>query len=195
MNSDIKAKTRSKFLQLLHSVPIEIIENASAEICMRIINMEKLIAKTAGIVVYAAIQFEIRLDRFVNHALMKGTPVYYPRYNNSSHQYNIVKITHLKTDLSPGYLAIPEPNVGLHSVGEYTDISQFVWFIPGIAFDIFGGRIGRGKGFYDSLLNRYGGKKIGIGYDWQLTPRIPTNKHDIGLNSLISDKRYLEFEA
>ncbi len=195
MNPEIKLKTRSKFLQLLNSVSIEKIENASSEICMRIMNMEKLIAKTAGIVVYSAIQFEIKLDHFVNDTLTKRTSVYYPRYDRSNNQYNIVKITNLKTDLLPGYLGIPEPKDGLLSVENCTDFSRLVWFIPGIAFDVFGGRIGRGKGFYDSLLNRYSGKKIGIGYDWQLTTLVPTTRYDISLDSLITDKRCLEFEV
>ncbi len=190
-----KAGVRSKFTRLLHSVSIETIETASAAICRKIMSMERIFTKTTGIVVYAAIQFEIKLDKLVNQVLPEGIPVYYPRYNDLIKQYNIVKINDLKTDLIPGHLGILEPKESLSSSESDFDLSQLVWLVPGIAFDVFGGRIGRGKGFYDSLLRRYSGQKIGIGYDWQLTDTVPTTVHDISLDSLITEKRYLAFNA
>ena len=43
---------------------------------------------------------------------------------------------------------------------EHEDI--FCMFVPGLAFDYRGVRLGRGKGFYDRYLKNYKGLKIGV---------------------------------
>ncbi|HPD95906.1 MAG TPA: 5-formyltetrahydrofolate cyclo-ligase [Tenuifilaceae bacterium] len=58
--------------------------------------------------------------------------------------------------------------------------------IPGIAFDIKGNRLGRGKGFYDRLLPKLSNAiKIGIGYKFQLVQVVPTAEHDIPVDKVI----------
>lgn len=58
--------------------------------------------------------------------------------------------------------------------------------VPGIAFDLCGNRLGRGKGFYDRLLNYTNALKIGIGYDCQLLDQIPSEPHDIKMDAVIT---------
>ncbi|QZT38675.1 5-formyltetrahydrofolate cyclo-ligase [Halosquirtibacter xylanolyticus] len=59
--------------------------------------------------------------------------------------------------------------------------------IPGVAFDRQGGRLGRGKGFYDRLLQQCNTKTIGIGLDFQLVWSIPKEKHDQLLSMIITN--------
>lgn len=59
--------------------------------------------------------------------------------------------------------------------------------VPGVAFDAFGNRLGRGKGYYDRLLSRLRSHSldvvaIGVGYDHQLVDRVPTEPHDAFLD-------------
>lgn len=58
--------------------------------------------------------------------------------------------------------------------------------IPGVAFDLQGNRLGRGKGFYDKLLPRLNGiVKVGIGYSFQLVGHVPHTEHDIPVDKVV----------
>ncbi len=58
--------------------------------------------------------------------------------------------------------------------------------IPGVAFDKYNYRLGRGLGWYDKLLKQnphiY---KIGICYKEQLIDKLPTEDHDIKMDEVI----------
>lgn len=60
--------------------------------------------------------------------------------------------------------------------------------IPGLAFDHDGGRLGRGKGYYDKLLSgsEFRGIKIGVCHPWQLVESIPREPHDIAMDLVLS---------
>ncbi len=65
-------------------------------------------------------------------------------------------------------------------------------FTPLISFDIFGTRLGKGKGFYDKYFKKIIKKNknillIGIGLDYQLYKyKLPKNKWDISLHKIIT---------
>ena len=58
--------------------------------------------------------------------------------------------------------------------------------VPGLAFDLSGNRLGRGKGFYDRLLSNTKALKIGIGYDCQLLEQVPSEPHDVKMDAVIT---------
>jgi 5-formyltetrahydrofolate cyclo-ligase len=59
--------------------------------------------------------------------------------------------------------------------------------VPGLAFDKHGRRLGRGKGYYDRFLNKISQHSIAIGlaYDFQILPFIPTTENDIDVHKVI----------
>ena len=59
--------------------------------------------------------------------------------------------------------------------------------IPGVAFDIKGNRLGRGKGYYDRILNQIKGKKVGVGFNFQIVENVPTSNFDIPVDLVISN--------
>jgi 5-formyltetrahydrofolate cyclo-ligase len=63
--------------------------------------------------------------------------------------------------------------------------------IPGLAFDPMGGRLGRGKGFYDRLLGNpaFRGIKVGLAWEWQLVDEVPGEAHDIRMDIVIAGKK------
>ena len=65
--------------------------------------------------------------------------------------------------------------------------------IPGVAFDRTGARIGRGMGFYDSLLRKTSTKipLIGLCFEENLEEKIPTESHDIKMDIVITDKQVI----
>lgn len=50
--------------------------------------------------------------------------------------------------------------------------------IPGVSFDRYGNRLGRGKGYYDKLLPKLSSYNIGICYQFQTREEIPSEPFD-----------------
>ncbi|MCU4177141.1 5-formyltetrahydrofolate cyclo-ligase [Carboxylicivirga sp. N1Y90] len=58
--------------------------------------------------------------------------------------------------------------------------------VPGVAFDSENNRMGRGAGYYDRILNRLpNAKKIALAFDFQMVEEVPTEPHDIRMDSVI----------
>ncbi len=65
--------------------------------------------------------------------------------------------------------------------------------VPGLVFDRYGNRLGRGRGFYDQALESFSGMKVGVGYSWQMCEsEIPTESHDVKMNWIITDDSVLK---
>lgn len=84
---------------------------------------------------------------------------------------------------------IPEPHEHLTKI----DPKKIeLWLIPGLVFDKNGNRIGYGKGFFDRLLPKTKGVKIGIAYEFQIVKNIPGETHDIPMDMIVTEKRSLK---
>jgi 5-formyltetrahydrofolate cyclo-ligase len=68
---------------------------------------------------------------------------------------------------------------------ELQNVSGFL--VPGLAFDMRGGRLGRGRGFYDRVLG--GAKqKVGVGFALQMSQNpLPQESFDIKMNLLVNE--------
>lgn len=64
------------------------------------------------------------------------------------------------------------------------DIIDLV-IVPGVAFDLHGGRIGRGKGFYDRLLAGSDVERIGVCFAEQVVDSIDIEDHDAVIPDVI----------
>lgn len=63
--------------------------------------------------------------------------------------------------------------------------------VPGLAFDIRGGRLGYGGGYYDRYLAQTGPlvPRWGVCFEEQLLNRIPTDSFDVGMNAVATPLR------
>ena len=62
--------------------------------------------------------------------------------------------------------------------------------VPGVAFDKGGYRVGYGGGYYDRFFSKLNNDviKIGLCYEIQLLPKVPTDTYDIPVNYIITEK-------
>lgn len=89
--------------------------------------------------------------------------------------------------LRPGDgFGIPEPVGELFT--DYAAIDAIV--VPGVAFDLSGNRLGRGRGYYDRILKQTAtAAKIGICFDFQLLPEVPVDALDVPMDLVVSASR------
>lgn len=84
-----------------------------------------------------------------------------------------------------GAFGILEPKAdGTEVMPEAIDLM----IVPGVAFDRNHNRMGRGRGFYDRLLSSVTSPKIGLCYEFQMVPEIPTEPFDIKMDYIVTEK-------
>jgi len=66
-------------------------------------------------------------------------------------------------------------------------------FVPGMAFDEEGFRLGRGGGFYDRFLSTATMPSIGLFFERQKVERVPREAHDQRLRSVITEDALITF--
>ena len=68
--------------------------------------------------------------------------------------------------------------------------------VPGAAFDLSGGRLGLGGGYYDRFLSfAVNAKKIALAYDFQLVDSLPTEEHDAKIDMVLTPFRRMNFKG
>lgn len=130
-------------------------------------------------------------DELYTHAFLKkwsGRKHFYlPRVNG----VNLDILPYEQSHLELGSFHIEEP-VGDDVVD--TSILDLI-VVPGVAFDRRGGRLGRGKGYYDRLLSGTRATKIGVAYHFQLLDEIPVEAHDVPMDMIITDESVFVSQA
>lgn len=93
-------------------------------------------------------------------------------------------------DYNPAQMAVGAFGIIEPQAGEPCSASEIdVMVVPGVAFDRNGGRLGRGKGYYDRYISREGFRAecIGVCFDYQLFDKLPTEPHDKAMDMVVSD--------
>lgn len=118
-----------------------------------------------------------------------GTHAFLRKWRSHKHFYlprvngvNLEILPYDESRLELGAFHIEEPT-GNNSISP-EDLELIV--VPAVAYDRSGNRLGRGKGFYDRLLNETKATKIGVGFDFQLLDSVPVEQHDVRMDMVIS---------
>ena len=125
-------------------------------------------ARRVGI--YAAVRGEMDFSSLWSEGSDANRIFCFPRVGKDV--LHFCPVNHPEAELQPGTLRIPEPDRGIPPL----DVNELdVVVIPGLAFDLYGGRLGTGGGFYDrTFRGRRGGPDgsvpllVGAGYAFQL---------------------------
>lgn len=137
--------------------------------------------------VYAALPGEVDLSDLVsNHSDRRWV---YPKVAGESLTFHA--ITHPVAELVSGAFGILEPDDRSPEVA-IQEIDVFL--CPGLAFDPNGGRLGRGRGFYDRLLACAGSDalKAGVCSPFQLVPDTFPDSHDIAMDVVFAGPSFFE---
>ena len=135
---------------------------------------------------YASFRSEVETWQMIRRALAEGKRVVLPRVKGR--ELALFAIRDFDRDVAPGAWDIPEPVRGTPTkIGEIDLV-----IMPGAVFDEQGNRLGYGAGFYDRLLEGYGGMSVALAYEVQIVPEVEASPHDIPVKKIVTEKRIIE---
>jgi len=155
------------------------------------------------VLLYASMADEIDTAPLFHLAKTGGKTIFYPRIEGEDIQfYQVDEVLDLQPQ-GPWHILEPRPglaslSIWLRALGKTSNEIQIpvpiLGIIPGLAFDRQGGRLGKGKGYYDRFLSSIEKKDfpypvdlytIGLCLTEQVVDQMPLAPYDRVLNEII----------
>lgn len=136
--------------------------------------------QTVGL--YAATASEMPTQLLAEALWQAGIQVAFPRVLGAGSALNFYPIQ-AWGDLAPGFQGILEPKAEAESKSHILDAI----FVPGLAFDAQGGRLGYGQGYYDRTLGDFVGVAVGMAFLMQLVQSVPMAAHDRAMDVILKE--------
>lgn len=189
-----KAALRAQMIARRDQMTAEERELACERICSSALAALQSIAEasteTGGVVaMYSAKGSEVDISRVDAEARRLGLDVAYPRVVTGQrwlafHRARAEELVLARFGLREPSPATPELQL--------SEIRAF--FVPGLAFDESGARLGWGRGYYDHTFARSPrALRLGLAYECQVVDRVPRAEHDIPLHELFTEARRRRF--
>ena len=121
-----------------------------------------------------------------------GEPNALPIYQSTTYRYDSTEHIGKLFDLSvEGHMYSRISNPTVAAVEDKIDLDLII--LPGVVFDELGGRIGYGGGYYDKYLSNLDKTipKAALCYEFQIIDKVPTEKHDIKADCIITEERVI----
>lgn len=183
----LKKQQRQEVLSRLSSLS-EDYRRESAAAAFRLLIQTEVWARAKTVLFYAPMGRELDVWPWLLAALEQGKQAALPRFNPGSKAYEACIIRDPIQDICVGHYGIREPSPESVVIPL---IRLDLILVPGVAFDLHGWRLGRGKGYYDKLLAEVRGATCGVGYEEQLLNTVPTEPHDRQLTCILTPKRWV----
>lgn len=184
-----KTELRRDLRERLRAVPEAEREQASIRIAHRFWTVPE-VATARTLLLFAALPDEVCTDRIAAEARHRGIAVVYPRCLPENNRLALHRAE--TNELRSGVFGIREPDAACPIV-EVEEID--VALVPGLGWDRAGGRLGRGKGYYDRLFTqpKWRAFRCGIFLAAQEAAFIPTDQWDAPLDAVVTEEEILSF--
>jgi len=160
----------------------------SIQICNKVLTLHEW--KNAKIVMlYVTHKSEVDTLPLIQAALKYNKNVLLPRVEGK--EIVPYQIFSFPEDVAPGFANILEP---VPKKCKLWEKSFDLVIVPGIVFDLQGGRLGYGKGYYDRFLKNlsFSPLKIGLTFEICLTDSLPLETHDMKVDIVVTEKRIIK---
>jgi len=139
--------------------------------------------------IYASMPSELGTAPLIRLALARGCDVYVPRITSlRSGAMRFVRFSDRGTRHAFG---MHEPDTDESRSARFLDTI----FVPVVALDRRGARLGHGLGFYDRTLafrnlRRHwrGPRLVGLAYSFQVVPQVPVTATDVFMDLIVTDR-------
>jgi 5-formyltetrahydrofolate cyclo-ligase len=193
MTSDLnpqKAALRKEIRAALQKISPAARLAASAQIRTRL-KEQPFWLGAASILFFAPMPDEVNVWPLLEEFLAGGKIAALPRFDSANNDYVACRVQHPQIEIVPGQFGIREPKTGCAEIP--LDRLGLI-LVPGVAFDLHGGRLGRGRGFYDRLLPEIHGIKCGVAFDEQMVDAVPAGKLDVRMDFILTPTRCVKIE-
>jgi 5-formyltetrahydrofolate cyclo-ligase len=186
MGGNGKSELRREIRGRLKAMSAAERDEGSSEIRRRL--QEQSVWKSCkAMLAYVPMASEPDLWPLVKEALASGRKVALLRYSPDGDRYVPCVVRDVEKDLVPGQYGILEPRPQC----PIFDLMRLdLALVPGIGFTLGGGRLGRGKGYYDRLLAEVPAMKCGVAFDCQIAGEFTLEPHDVRLNCILTPTRW-----
>ncbi len=150
---------------------------------------QPLFQTARSILFFASLPEEPDLWSLINETLAGKKMVALPCFDPENEIYQPRQVTDLHVEILSGKFGIREPVKTCVAIPP--DELDLV-LVPGVAFGLDGHRLGRGKGYYDRLLQNFTGKKIGVAFDEQIVETVPFEPNDVRMDLILTPTRCLK---
>ena len=173
-----KKELRRQIKELKAITPLAVRE-VEADMVFNTIQTMPVWQQAQHILCYWSLPDELPTHDSVNRWLAEGKSIYLPRVKGDD--LEIVPYLGAQSLDDDNQFHIGEP------VGEAVNASCLeLIIVPAVALDANRNRLGRGKGFYDRLLNTTTCPTIGVACDFQLVEEVPVEPHDHPLDCIVT---------
>ncbi|MFA5959490.1 MAG: 5-formyltetrahydrofolate cyclo-ligase [Tatlockia sp.] len=182
MADRFKRILRKTYKGVRESLPIAFQHDAAANVFTQIRALPQY-RKAKRIALYQAVQGEINLHALWHSAPLQGKFCYFPSLNDDKTLSFLPASP--ATAFKKNRFQIEEPDVDKENALSPDQLDLL--FVPLLAFDTQGTRLGMGAGYYDRTLAHYPETQlIGIAYDFQRAPFLKPQPWDIPLTAIIT---------
>lgn len=188
----VKKELRQRLRKILAEIPPEELETKSLRACHRLFEQPQYV-KAEVVMVYLSLPTEIDTSPLVLRAWQDRKRVLAPKVSWSQRRMSPVEIRSLTEDLAVSHMGIREPVSGIPFPISMIDLV----IVPGLAFDQYGHRLGRGRGFYDRFLAHpeFKGTACALAFEEQMTASIPVGPLDRHVDMLVTDENVRSFKS
>jgi 5-formyltetrahydrofolate cyclo-ligase len=185
---EAKSVLRGEVLAAMKRVSAAEREAASKLACAQL-RAQRIWRDARSILFYAPMAPELDVWPLLREARTAGKVTALPQYDAEEGRYVACSLQDPLTEVHTGRFGIREPVSGCPQI-ELNRLDLVL--VPGVAFDLHGRRLGRGKGHYDQLLCVVRGKTCGVAFDEQIVREVPVEPHDVLLNCILTPTRWIE---
>lgn len=188
----LKKELRQRLRKALADVPPEELRTKSLRACHRLFEQPEYM-KAEVIMVFLALATEVDTTPLVLRAWQDRKRVLAPKVSWNQRRMLPLEIRSLTDDLTVAAMGIREPITGIPFPIPEIDLV----IVPGVAFDEFGNRLGRGRGFYDRFLAHpeFKGIACALAIETQVTTTVPAGPLDRQVNMLVTDEQVRRFKS
>ena len=188
----IKKELRQRLRGVIAELTADAITSLSLRACHRLFEQPEYI-KAEVVMVFLSLPTEIDTSPLVLRAWQDRKRVLAPKVSWSQHRMIPLEIRSLTDDLTVSNMGIREPVTGIPYPVSIIDLV----IIPGLGFDEYGARLGRGRGFYDRFLANpeFKGVACGLAFEQQVTTTIPVGPLDRHVHMLVTDEKVRRFKS